>query len=94
MEDNYEEYQVDMHVITASGGKDLKFQLKDLTDEELNQLYEETGLEEARLAYRERTGDDPAKNLWIYGPEDFAWFQDWCDRNPEKFEKLRAQYDV
>jgi hypothetical protein len=91
MEDNYEEYQVDMHVTTASGGKDLKFQIKDLTDEELRQFYDETGLEEARFAYRERTGWDPAKNLWNLGPEDGAWFHDWCERNPEKFEKMRAK---
>lgn len=72
--------EVDLHLNFGDTAKNVSVKLEELSDEELQLLYE-SGLEDARYVLRERTGNDPAVNFFNMTPDDVAWFYGWLKRN-------------
>ena len=91
MENNYEDFEVSLHISGDGSSQETTVRLGDLDDAQLKALYSTGGIEEARFVLRERTGSDPAVNIWSMTAEDMKWFGDWTRRNPEKFAALKAE---
>jgi hypothetical protein len=81
MDNNPEKTEITVHVNMSDGGKTVTLVLGDLDNEQLESLYKDAGVEEARLVLRERTGRDPAVTLWNITPEDMKWRYDWMQRH-------------
>jgi hypothetical protein len=93
MENNYEDFEVTLHMSGSESATEAVVRLGDLDDDQLKALYNTGGMEEARFVLRERTGSDPAVTFWSMTAEDMRWFGDWARRNPEKFEAMRARQE-
>jgi hypothetical protein len=91
MENNYEDFEVTLHMSGSESATEAVVRLGDLDDDQLKALYNTGGMEEARFVLRERTGSDPAVTFWSMTDEDMKWFGDWTRRNPEKFAALKAE---
>jgi len=92
MDNNPEKTEITVHVNMSDGGKTVTLVLGDLDDEQLESLYKDAGVEEARLVLRERTGWDPAVNVLNMGPEDMKWRYDWLKRHG-KYDEFVAGND-
>jgi hypothetical protein len=93
MENNYEDFEVTLHMSGDGSAKDVAVRLGDLDDDQLKVLYNTGGVDEARFVLRERTGSDPAVTFRNMTPEDMKWFGDWTRRNPEKFADMQARQE-
>lgn len=93
MENNYEDFEVSLHISGDGSSQETTVRLGDLDDAQLKALYSTGGIEEARFVLRERTGSDPAVTFWSMTAEDMKWFSEWARRNPEKFASMQARQE-
>ncbi len=77
---NPENEEVTLHLNYGKEGHTVTVKLGDLEDDQLAELYE-SGLESARYVLRERTGKDPAVNLFNMTADDADWKYDWLKRH-------------
>jgi hypothetical protein len=80
MEDKEIATEITLHLNFGDSTKEVTVKLEELNDEELLTLYE-SGFQDARYVLRERTGEDPAVNIFNITREDVAWHVDWLKRN-------------
>jgi hypothetical protein len=85
-----EEHIIKVRLTDGVSSEEVEIDLKTETDENLKFLWEVLKNEEAREELKLRTGLDPAKNFFNFGPEDMEYYFEWIKANPEKHaEKLR-----
>lgn len=81
-----------LHLNFGNRAEDVEINIPELSDEQLEALWDTYKLQEARLELRERTGFDPAVTLSNQTAEDVAWYVNWLDRHPEERKKLNESY--
>ena len=79
-----EEHIIKVRLTDGVSSEEVEIDLKTETDENLKFLWEVLKNEEAREELKLRTGLDPAKNFFNFGPEDTKYYFEWIKANPEK----------
>ena len=90
-EETPEERPIFLHLNYGDSGEDVEIIVSEQTNEQLQALWDNFKLQEARLELRERTGSDPAVRLSNYTSGDIQWYLDWLDRNPEKYKEINEK---
>ena len=85
--------KINVRLTSGVSAQDVNIDPKTTPDSDLQFLWEVVKSEEAREELKIRTGLDPAKNLWTMTKEDYEYFSDWCDANPEKRKELYGELE-
>lgn len=78
---DYENQTISLHL---TGAGDAEVKVSDLTNDQLRELWENARVDVARLALRERTGNDISKGVTDLTGEDFLWYLEWAKRQRDK----------
>jgi len=78
---DYENQTIPLHL---TGVGDVEVKVSDLTDDQLRELWVNAHVDVARLALRERTGNDISKGVADLTGEDFLWYLEWKQRQRDK----------